>query len=255
MPSPFGSSRGFEKEAWDRWQESSKLVRETSFSGTDISVGFVVGADGETLMADTQPALKILNVHLQTLSYSTLRSTGAVRHLGEVAPRDWTRGTRTVAGSLIFTVHQFDPLYEWWVEYQRGSQEANQPESDASAADATAGPTQSPVHRYQRTASATEKEYSSPFYEDLMPPFTILVDAATEMGQTANMAIRGVRLANTGMVLSVDDMLTEKQMTFVARDVEPFISRGEWVRKLRSKLSSYPQLSRASLVDFPFRAP
>ena len=126
---------------------------------------------------------------------------------------------KAVAGTIITTVLQFDPLYEYWIKAR---------------------------------AEQGEKEYDTPYYDDLMPPFTMVIEGLTELGQQASMAIHGVRVANTGMTMSVDDLYSEKQFSYVAEYVEPFVSRNEWVNGLKQRLSEHSQARRLSdFADMP----
>ena len=64
-----------------------------SYSGADITVGITMPS-GEVLpMGD-----------VQTLSYSIHRENTPVRFLGHAGPVGFVKGSRTIAGSIIFTV-------------------------------------------------------------------------------------------------------------------------------------------------------
>ena len=54
-------------------------------------------------------------------------------------------------------------------------------------------------------------------YPDQIPPFKISISAINEYGSAMQMGIFGVELLNQGQGISVDDMTTETQFTFVAR--------------------------------------
>jgi hypothetical protein len=45
-----------------------------------------------------------------------------------------------------------------------------------------------------------------------------------EYGQIAQMSIRGVEILNEGSGMSIDDIVTEQSMTFVAREVNPWVA-------------------------------
>lgn len=57
------------------------------------------------------------------------------------------------------------------------------------------------------------------YYADEIPPFDITINFANEYGQRALLRIYGVELLNEGMGLSIDDISTEKALTFVAREI------------------------------------
>lgn len=60
-------------------------------------------------------------------------------------------------------------------------------------------------------------------YSDQILPFDITLVAANEYGQLATMALYGVEILNEGSGLSIDDIVNESQMTFVARSLTHWI--------------------------------
>jgi hypothetical protein len=56
-------------------------------------------------------------------------------------------------------------------------------------------------------------------YSDQIPPFTITLTSMNEYGNISAMHILGVELINEGSGVSIDDIVTETQMTFVARAI------------------------------------
>lgn len=63
-------------------------------------------------------------------------------------------------------------------------------------------------------------------YSDQIPPFHITVTMANEYGQAAFMRILYAEILNEGMGFSIDDIVTEKACTFVARRIEYLKSLG-----------------------------
>ena len=61
---------------------------------------------------------------------------------------------------------------------------------------------------------------SKAHYADEIPPFDITITFANEYGNASTMTIYGVEITNEGMGLSVDDITTEKAMSFVARSID-----------------------------------
>jgi hypothetical protein len=55
---------------------------------------------------------------------------------------------------------------------------------------------------------------------DELPPFDIVVSFANEYGQSASKVIYGAVIVDDGMTLSIEDIFTENQMTYIARDIE-----------------------------------
>jgi len=87
--------------------------------------------------------------------------------------------------------------------------------------------------------------------EDQLPPFDISIYMANPDGATAHMAIRGCIILNTAFGLSVDDAVSERAVTFVARrfeDLQPGLHDGG--------RSQYDELSQGyenpSLEDDPY---
>jgi hypothetical protein len=133
---------------------------------------------------------------IQTLSVSTHRDKFAVRACGTVYPKGFTRGPREISGSMIFTVFNQNVLYDFL-------------EAHASDFDATA--------------------FTSALLDQL-PPVDILVSFANEYGSVSRMEIKGVEFVDDGQVMSIEDILTENVVSFVARDYDPMRSIGK--RKL-----------------------
>jgi len=174
-------------------------------------------------LTNSQPkaTTKVL-AEVQTLSASTHRDKQAVRACGSVYPKGFTRGPREIAGSLIFTVFNEHVLYEFL-------------EADASDFDSNV--------------------YTSALIDQL-PPVDILVSFANEYGQTSRMTIYGVEFVNEGQVMSIEDILTENVVNFVARDLDPM--RSVSARKLdeNSIMTSLSQPKRASdlLLEEDYKA-
>lgn len=124
---------------------------------------------------------------VQTLSFSCFRDKQAVRRCGTVYPAGFTRGPREMAGSLIFTVFDKHVLYEFL-------------DADPSDFDGV--------------------KYTSAVM-DQIPPVDILISFANEYGSVSRMDIYGVEFLTEGQVMSIEDMLLEHTVSFVARDWDP----------------------------------
>lgn len=75
-----------------------------------------------------------------------------------------------------------------------------------------------------------------PHYADEIPPFDISISFLNEYGSASSMTIYGVELTNEGMGLSVDDITTEKAMSFVARSIDDMYSAPH--SKLKNQFNS-----------------
>lgn len=61
---------------------------------------------------------------------------------------------------------------------------------------------------------------ATPVYEDEIPPFDITISFANEYGQKASIVIYAVEILNESSGFSIDNVISEKACTFVARKVE-----------------------------------
>lgn len=152
---------------------------------------------------------------VQTLSATVSRDKHAVRACGTVYPKAFTRGPREIAGSIVFTVFNEHVLYEIL---------------DAHASD------------FDGIAFTS-------ILMDQLPPLDILISFANEYGSISRMTIYGVEFVNEGQVMSIEDMITEQVVTWVARDIDPMRSVSK--RKLDEtsrKLGSEVGLRASDLI-------
>jgi len=63
-------------------------------------------------------------------------------------------------------------------------------------------------------------EYSTAIVDQL-PPFDITIIGSNELGDSSAMVLYGVEIVNEGQTMSIQDMITENVMQFVARDFDP----------------------------------
>jgi len=159
-----------------------------SFSGVDIvayiNVPASPGNDG-----GVTSSLGILGT-LQTLSYSIHREVVPVRALGKVRAHSYTRGPRTIAGTMVWAVMDQYVLAE-----------------------------------ALRGAFTNELDTSS-ILADQLPPFDIVITFNNEYGDVSQMGLYGIRMVNEGSTMSIDDMLTEQTNTYVATDID-LLHRGK----------------------------
>lgn len=165
-------------------------IGKTSFSGQDVRVyGMLSGAGRNNI---NRSSLVFLD-SIHTISVSSFREKVPVRACGHVNAKNFTRGPRTIAGSIICTIvgrHPFFDLMLDTVNY------------DFSYDD-----------RYRRTQKDPR------FYPDYLPPINLTLRFSNELGNNATLFIIGVDLINDGMTVAVDDIITETTYQYVARDV------------------------------------
>ena len=174
-----------------------------SFSGVDIKATF-----GGTVIGE-----------LQGVSFSVTREKAPLYTMGSADPRSFSRGKRGIAGTLIFTVFDRSALIETFKNFSDRSGWFYAHDTDVQKHD-TADAKSEQVWQDVNT----DNSWQPAWYPDQIPPFDIVLTAANEYGQIAQMSIRGVEILNEGSGMSIDDIVTEQQMTFVAREIIPWKS-------------------------------
>lgn len=176
----------------------------TTFSGADIVAtfgGVEIGA-------------------LSGITFSVTREKAPIYTMGSPNPRSFSRGKRGIAGSLIFTVFDRPALYTM-LDKNRENGDPTQMFYTRSH-NALPGDT-----AYKRRGIATVDDQTVsvdrkvPYYADQIPPFDITITFVNEYGQAAVRSIYGVELLNEGSGASMDDIVIEETMTYVARELGP----------------------------------
>ena len=164
-----------------------------SFSGSDCKA---------YAYYNKQEAIHLDNI--STVSISVHEAKAPVRRLGHMAPVGYTRGIRTIAGSLVFTIV--------------GSEH--------------------PLEYLRKTDSKTVGYYS----EDLdnsrknpvkSSPFNLMLLYKTELPHSvgSKLVLKGVEFLNEGLVTSVNDLISEIVLQFVALDIDEFDLRDDFTLK------------------------
>lgn len=161
-----------------------------SYSGTDISAFMYMPLIAKSSMGGKVPKKSKLFGTLQTMSISSTRSVSPVRVLGRSSPIGYTRGARTIAGTLVFASINQDVFQDV----------------------------------YDESIAESSLASSSSLISDQLPPFSIIITAANEKGGAAIHAVHGITLVNYGTTYSIDDLYTEVTYTYVATDVLPLVS-------------------------------
>lgn len=190
-----------------------------SFSGVDIK-----GVFADRVIAE-----------LQAISYSITREKAPLYTMGSADPRSFSRGKRGIAGTLIFLIFDRHALIGEFGIFQ--TEKAKQMQFSADKDDvrpsdtatasisppgiSLANPAQAAATVQQQeqalTTATSDQEAHAPWFVDQMPPFDITLAAANEYGAAAVMRIFGVEILNEGYGVSIDDIVSEQQMTYVAR--------------------------------------
>ena len=153
----------------------------TSFSGADIIATFTLRGGKPVVLGE-----------IQTISYSTYRPTTPVYVLGRPNPKGIVKGGRTIAGSLIFTVFDRHVLSEMSSEIK-----------DVY--------TQEGLKMVEKVKNIKTDE---------IPPFDITISFMNEYGQSSKMVLYDVYIISEGQTMSIEDMITENTMQFIAMDIE-----------------------------------
>lgn len=209
----------------------------TSFSGADIVATFNGRVIGE----------------LQALSYSVAREVAPVYTMGSPDARSFSRGKRGISGSLVFVQFDRDALLEEMRKEYKGApsmQKFQQYRTNVGTMYGNAGLEDQILSGLKSTSAsgantygintwneqmtrlgygatgnsefdaANMLDYFTPEYADQLMPFNITVSMANEYGQRAGMEIYGIQLLNEASGFSVDDVITAKAYTFVARKIK-----------------------------------
>lgn len=151
---------------------SNVEIYNNTFSGTDMIASIVFPNCAPITIGE-----------LATASYSIYREKNPVRTLSKISVRGFTKGSRTVAGTLIFTV--FDK------------------------------------HIVNRIRAEV------PYLRDMvriktdeLPTFDLYITMGNEYGASARINLYGLTIVDEGKVLSIEDLFTENQWSYMARDID-----------------------------------
>ncbi|CDQ41813.1 hypothetical protein [Virgibacillus salexigens] len=202
----------------------------SSYSGADIAATFNGRVIGE----------------LQALNYSISREVAPIYTMSSADPRSFSRGKRGISGSLVFVTFDRDALLEEMRKDYGGNAPALMKYQTFRA---NAGSIQDQILSGLKSRSAdgadtygittwdeqmTNLGYGSagdfnpdnltgfyePEYADQLMPFNITITMANEFGNRSGMEIHGIQLLNEGSGFSIDDVVTAKAYSFVARKIK-----------------------------------
>jgi hypothetical protein len=175
------------------------------------------------------------------VSYKSDREKGPVYSMGSADPRTIARGKRLISGVCVFVVFDRDTLVESIGAnnqvYLNKDETANFARGGYASADARAaaagggsigtmsGTQVSLDGNGNVTSSGLRdkiKSSSKPYLSDQLLPFDITLVGANEYGQVSKMIIHGVELMTEAGGVSIDDLVLEKQMSFLAKRITPW---------------------------------
>jgi hypothetical protein len=182
---------------------------------------------------------KVFNIGtLQTISISTYNAKTPIKAIGSKNPIAIARGGRTIAGSMIFNQMHTHVLNEntWpslttrmikddgFLTYSSGNVDYIIANSEIKA-DA-----HQKVDDYIKKESL-KKQWDFSWDNTLIgetskpsdiPPFDIVIVMVNELGNVGKIVIYGVDIIHDSQTLSVEDIYTEVQYQYIARDIEYF---------------------------------
>lgn len=191
-----------------------------SFAGVDINAVFNDVVFGE----------------LQMVSYKSDREKGPVYTMGSADPRAFARGKRLITGACVFVVFDKDTLLNEigagedvrpWINkdelanFTRGKGYKNTASRDAHRAGGSISDLDGTTINTQSASAAQTalKSREQPLTHDQILPFDITLVAANEYGNVSKMIIHGVELMTAAGGMSIDDLVIEKQISFLAHRI------------------------------------
>ena len=199
-----------------------------SFSGVDIKAVFGNQVIGE----------------LQAISYSISREKAPLYTMGSADCRAYSRGKRGIAGTLIFLMFDRHAFLGYFGNLNKageggtnGVPENYKPYLDKdeismgalSGEDLRSTDSLNYVSPGEITGTAASIQTlatndRASFFSDQVLPFDVTLAAANEYGALAIMRIYGCEILNEGYGVSIDDIVSEQQMSYVARTIAPWSS-------------------------------
>lgn len=190
---------------------------------------------------------------LQTISYSVHREKAPVRTLGRINPKGFGYGNRTIAGSLIFTVFDKNIVYRILSIIKQGSVL----KGDLAVAYS------------DRMKDFTDpKDFTESYLLDEMPPFDITITFLNEYGggwagngslrRGSKLVIKGVTVVDEGQVMSIEDLITENTISYMATDIMTLRNQDTDVATIDKPFyreNEYGLMSMITVAGYPLDPP
>lgn len=138
----------------------------------------------------------IVLASLQTISIQSHREKYAVRACGHSYAKGYTRGPRTIAGSMIFTAFDEHALLAL-IRSMGNSKTYGELDSDLKS-----------------------------LIPDQLPPIDLTLVFANEYGSISSRRLFGVEFVNDGSTYSIEDLMSEDVINFVCRDADILTAHG-----------------------------
>jgi len=162
-----------------------------SYTGSDVKI--MIGISNLAFQQQGSAAPKYAKqlIECTTLSISIHREKAPVRALGYINPKGFTRGTRTIAGTMVMTQFTVEVLMKF---LQSGAYNGNDLSKDST---------------YLKV--------------DQLPPFDMSIFFSNEQGYASSRSLLGVQFVTDGVVYSIQDMLSEQTVSFMCEDFTPLL--------------------------------
>lgn len=171
-------------------------------------------------------------VPLQAISYAVQREKAPVYTMGHPDPRAFSRGKRGIAGTLIFAVFDTHALVgtnqgifrnsTFWADREEIRPTVDTRSSGFAEVETVDSPIAVAGGEGPTSIVGDDQRLTQPWYSDQIPPFDITLTGANELGTVMSMKIIGAEILNEGYGISIDDLMSEMQMTYVARGIIPW---------------------------------
>jgi len=148
---------------------------------------------------------------LTTISYSVFREKQPVRLMNRVSVPAFTKGLRYCAGTMVFTM-----INKQW------------------------------THEVMDQISWL-KTYGK-IKADELPPFDVMIICANEYGASTSMHLYAVEITDEAQTLSIEDIFTENQFSFLAKDIDTFDSDETGKISLSNGSTSFRQSVESALA-------
>ncbi len=195
----------------------SNLRIYNSFAGVDIQAIFEDVVFGE----------------LQMVSYKIDREKAPIYTMGSADLRTIARGKRLVTGACVFIVFDRDSLMETMLNTVAGTVSLTKTDTANLAREDEVNRSGGTISQFAGLAipgssfdgtdagliAAQLKEVTSAKLADQLLAFDITLVGSNEYGANTKMIIHGVELMTEASGVSIDDLVIEKQFSFLARRV------------------------------------
>ena len=215
---------------WDvdtEYMKSSGITALNTFTGVDMRVIVMLNPNSTDLQEGEVPAVTLGT--LRTLTISTNREMMGVRSLGNTNPKGFTQGQRLTAGTCIFGQFSEEALS------QLTSRVSVLPRHDSYNYNHGTMGSDSPSEQGDGTLSGG-------ILIDQLPPLDIVILYVNETGHISTAHLFGVKFRTSGVVNSINDLLIENTVTYMAKHYIP-------MRSILSLDSATPSMTGKSETD------